>query len=193
MREQPMMRSNEERINSLDEYTIFLMLEKERTAKLREVYRSSRLDFSKSGRKSDSGDSKLPKFPPRYQCLDLPAEWFVSESNRVQQKTQPTEDWNSELDQETKMFLQDMVNALRERYGCGSHARLSPLPFSATTITPPSSPLTLPYAPSEDSLLPIDLHDYSREVDMSDEDIRSLWTGSSEDGVEFDVPMSFEQ
>mmetsp|Transcript_18048 Transcript_18048/g.32726 ORF Transcript_18048/g.32726 Transcript_18048/m.32726 type:complete len:225 (+) Transcript_18048:167-841(+) len=177
----------------LNEYTLFLLLEKQRNMKLRELY------HGKSFANDQSHEDTLPKFPTRYQCLNLSAQWLVLEINKQRRDlslhSSTKEQWKA-LDHVTKTFLEDVVNILRERYnGSSSQTRRSTPPcipsLSPTAITPPSSPLTLPLAASEDSMLPQERYPGARrkEVDMSDDEIISLWNRAvpSVDTVDFDV------
>ena len=173
----------------LDEHALFLLLEIERNKKLRELYRGNSLMAPKSGPNSHQ-DVALPKFPPRYHCLDLSAEWIVSEVNKqrwdfLSMHNSTKDQWRTGLDQVTKMFLEDAVYVLRDRYsgGDGSSQTRSLAPpcipsLSPTCITPPSSPLTLPLVASEDSMMAPRTHHAGgrrKEVDMSDDEIMSLW------------------
>jgi len=185
----------------LDQYTLFLLLEKQRNKKLRELYRGDGLAISKN-RHGPTEDVALPKFPPQYRCLDLSAEWFLSEVKKKRREllvhNSTREQWKAGLDQVTNIFLDDMVNFLKER--CSVSRNRSQAAFPAPTcmpslcpaaITPPSSPLTLPLAASEDLLLPYKSFSEAqrKEVNMSDREIMLLWNRAvpSEDGVDFDV------
>ena len=165
--------------------------------KLRELYHGNK--FAALKKNDQSHEDTLPKFPTRYQCLDLSAQWLVLEMNKQRRDlslhSSTKEQWKA-LDRVTKTFLEDMVNVLIERCnGSSSHSRRStpqciPL-LSPNPITPPSSPLTLPLTISEDSILPQERYSEARrkEVDMSDGEIISLWNRAvpSGDRVDFDI------
>ena len=101
----------------LNEFTLFLLLEKRRNMKLRELY------HGKSFANDQSHEDTLPKFPTRYQCLDLSAQWLVLEINKQRRDlslhSSTKEQWKA-LDHVTKTFIEDMVNILRERYNGSS-------------------------------------------------------------------------
>ena len=99
----------------LNEYTLFLLLEKQRNMKLRELYHGNR--FVALKKNGQSCEEKLPTFPARYQCLDLSAQWLVVEINKQRRDlslhSSTKEQWKA-LDHVTKTFLEDMVYILRE-------------------------------------------------------------------------------
>lgn len=183
------MNANKQRpMKHLNEYTLFLILERERVHKLRQLYQGKVPVVQKKHKQEDTA---LPKFPPRYQCLrDLSADWFVSELKKhkrvVSFRDSNKEHWTESLDQCTKTFLEDMVHILRdvledkERRSSSRSSSSNPLPCMPSlcsptnipnsdniksmnhrrsmTITPPASPLTLILPVSEDSLLPLEQH-----------------------------------
>ena len=171
-------------IDGLDVHAIFVLLEKQRIKMLRELYHGKRRLESK---KRKDTTNLLPPYPPRYACLkDLPSDWLVSElKKRHRHKKVPHKPAMelSTLDQVTKTFLEDVINILQEEYGTSlSPSRIPPLPtlnplsseattLDRTTITPPSSPLTLPVV-IEDCIL---TDDRRSEVNMTDSEIVSLW------------------
>jgi len=175
--------NDEQRLMDDLEHTIFVLLEKQRIKMLRELYHGKRRLESKKY----TSNALLPPFPPRYACLkDLSSEWLVSElKKRHRQKKVPHKPAMelSTLDQVTKTFLEDVVNILQEEYGTRlSPSWIPPLPDlnpisseattpDRTTITPPSSPLTLPVV-IEDCILS---DDRRSEVNMTDSEIVSLW------------------
>ena len=189
-----------------NEYNLFLILEKHRISKLKELYHSKR--FSRSKAAADERTSKvdryegieLPKLPPRYQHLDLPDDWFVSgsKSQRSHRKLHElisfqklsinsSKEWKS-LDQATKSFLKETVDILRERfrgniesdYFSESSSHTGPM---ASVPALSTSPLHSPI-PQETQLTKND-NDVINEVDMSDDEIISIWNRSepSDDGV----------
>ena len=147
---------------------------------LRELYHGKRRLESK--KLKDTTTNLLPPYPPRYACLkDLSSDWLVSELKKCHRRKKvhhtPAMELST-LDQVTKTFLEDVVNILQEEYGTSlTPSRIPPLPNlnplsseatpDRTTITPPSSPLTLPVV-IEDSIL-------ADEVNMTDSEIVSLW------------------
>ena len=175
--------NNEQQLLDDLEHTIFVLLEKQRIKMLRELYHGKRRLESKKY----TSNALLPPFPPRYACLkDLSSDWLVSElKKRHRQKKIPHKPAMelSTLDQVTKTFLEDVVNILQEEYGTSlSPSRIPPLPdlnpisseattLDRTTITPPSSPLTLQVV-IEDCIL---TDDRRSEVNMTDSEIVSLW------------------
>eukprot|EP01083_Nonionella_stella_P167610 563793_1 len=60
---------DERPMQHLNEYTLFLLLEKQRNIKLRELYHDSGFATPKKSEQSYEVDATLPKFPPRYMCL----------------------------------------------------------------------------------------------------------------------------
>ena len=177
----------------IDEIALFCLLEKQRNAELWGVYHGATPKKHDHQSSSNKGDIALPKVPPRYQCIHFSAEWFVSQINKQSSLELPThsgakEQWD-DLDHDTQKWIGDMVKVLRGRCS-GSNSiqtrRWTCVSFAPTTITPPASPLTLQYAASEDT------QGYStearkKEVDLSDDEIMSLWNCASPsgDGVDF--------
>ncbi len=185
-------------MQNLDVYNLFHILEMQRNKKLKELYCGNKPLVSKKSQ----GDIALPKFPPRYQCLDLTAEWIALEMKGQRRdssiRSRTKEQWKTGLDQVTKTFLLDAANILKDQYlGTTQIQPLTPplMPSrSPTTITPQLSPLLLPLLSTSlspvDSISVIDELAKSRsdEVDMSGEEIISLWIQAtpSEDGVDLD-------
>ncbi len=186
----------EKPMQRLDEYNLFLILEMQRNKNLKDLYRGNRPLVWR-------GDTTLPKFPPRYQRRDLTAEWIASETKRHQWDSfihSPSkEQWTTGLDQVTQTFLYDTVNVLKDQYFGTTQIRPSKPPLmpsqGPTTITPHSTPLLPPLSSPpvspEDSIFSF-LQEFPEsrrdEVDMSDEEIISLWTHAtpSVDGVDLD-------
>lgn len=176
----------------LNEFTLFQILERLRIRSLRELYHgggSRRYSHSKTDNQADHVQEapELPKYPSRYQCLDLSPQWLVTETNKRRRDLSvhdtSIKDQFRTLDQPTKMFLEDVVSILRNHSG-NTTANRRPTPpcipsLAPTPITPPASPLTLPLVASEDSELTTEVshvEDARRiEVDMTDEEILSLW------------------
>mmetsp|Transcript_3359 Transcript_3359/g.6254 ORF Transcript_3359/g.6254 Transcript_3359/m.6254 type:complete len:223 (-) Transcript_3359:109-777(-) len=182
-------------IEYLNAYTLFLLLEKQRNMKLRELYHSkSFVALKKNSQASHEADATLPKCPPRYRCLDLSAQGLVLEINKLRRDlslhSSTKEQWKA-LDRATKTFLEDTVNVLRDQFhgsGGSSQTRCSTPPCTPSrTITPHPSPYLLPLTVSEDSMMPHERHSkvilpqesHSKgrrtEVNMSDDEILSLW------------------
>ena len=186
------MNANKQRpMKHLNEYTLFLILERERVHKLRQLYQGKVPVVQKKHKQEDTA---LPKFPPRYQCLrDLSAEWFVSELMKhkrvVSFRDSTKEHWTDGLDQCTKAFLEDMVRILRDVLEDNERRSSSSTPLPrmpslcsptnipnsdniksmdhrrSMTITPPASPLTLILPASEDSLSLLPLQQHVRSDD----------------------------
>jgi len=188
-------------IESLNAYTLFLILEKQRNTKLRELYHSkSFVALKKNSQASHEADATLPTCPPRYQCIHLTAQGLVLEVNKLRRDltlslySSTKEQWEA-LDRTTKTFLEDTVNVLRDQFhgSCGSsQTRCSTPPYiPSRTITPHPSPHPLSLTVSEDSMLPQERHSEARrtEVNMSDDEILWLWNHvvPSVDGFDFDA------
>jgi hypothetical protein len=193
-----------------DEYTLFLLLEQERNQALKEVYRKRGVpalvhDDEVASRIECTG---LPSFPPRYQNLHYSLEWFVSRLNNPRRPipTKSTaQSWKT-LDQMSIAFLKDVSAILRDRYSKDHRAEChtpigTPTFRRLMTITPVPSPPRQPADGLEALLLasemafpPLPFLDNAndsrqpsvcQDVDLSDRDIREMWT--SESGVEVNV------
>ena len=181
----------------INEYTIYIMLEKQRNKKLKELYHGNSATPMKEDNESHD-DMPLPKFPPRYQSLDLPAQWFVSEiekQRRVLCVDDATKEQWKATDRTTRTFLEDMVNVLRDRQDSSTSSRRSTPPCLPSlspvrAITPPSSPLTLREAPSYDSQ-ETRTQAERPEVDMSDDEIISLWNCATPSAEGFDLDIVY--
>ena len=104
---------------NLDEYNLFILLKKQRTARLRELYQGGRYT-AKLRHDPPQGDA-LPNFQPRYWCLNFSARCLLLALERLSRdpssKRGPTrEQWRA-LDRSTKMFLGDGVAVLRAHFG----------------------------------------------------------------------------
>mmetsp|Transcript_26510 Transcript_26510/g.45243 ORF Transcript_26510/g.45243 Transcript_26510/m.45243 type:complete len:216 (-) Transcript_26510:1445-2092(-) len=184
----------------LNEYNVFLLLEKTRTTKLKELYHNT---FAILTMDDQANENPLPKFPIRYRCLEgLSAQWIkleVGKQRRDLSSNLSGKEQFKSLDRVTKMFLQDVVNILKEGcHGSTSQSRRSILPYipslNPTTITPPSSPVTLPPTQSQESMLRTQekcSKACNKEVDMSNDEILSLWNHAvpTVDGIDFDVNL----
>ncbi|KAL9184314.1 hypothetical protein ACHAXT_002400 [Thalassiosira profunda] len=168
-------------IEHLNEFSLFAFLEEQRNQKLRELYHGGGGAVGSSdtkGRNNPRANVDLPRWPPRYQCLDLLAERIASEMNSrrwraVRPDTQREQEWG-ELDMATKTFLEDAVIVLRREYSESSSVattRCSTPPCiptcSPTTITPPGSPLRDTCTRHQTTR--------TREVDITDEEIMMMW------------------
>ncbi|KAL7477784.1 hypothetical protein ACHAW6_003581 [Cyclotella cf. meneghiniana] len=192
--------------NPFNEYNLFLLLEQERNLKLKEVYQSkcmkTHVNYDEQvNNKYDHGRNSLPSYPPRYQNLHFPAEWFISklkDPRRPLPTKSSAQAWKS-LDQMSMMFLRDLsvvlIDRNNENYTESQVPADTPTFNRCTTVTPPASPSRRPndgidallwaaqVAPPPLPSLP-DTYDSSkestcREVDVSDYDIRGLWENES--------------
>ena len=175
-----------------DEYMIFLFLERQRFVKLKELYKGSKLGIS--GIKTNEDASSL-KLPPRYQCCDFSAGSFLSEMQKQHQSLpipfQHDDQWKSGLDEATLTYLADLATVLNDRYSSQTRSStpLHFLPLSSNTITPPSSPLLISVEVLDISPLSLDVQHEGRtnEVDLSDEEIMSLWSCTLPSDDDFDM------
>ncbi len=180
-----------------DEYMIFLVLERQRFVKLKELYKGSKLGIS-GIRERTNKDAFSLKLPPRYQCRDFSAGSFLSEMQKQHQALpnpfQHDDQWKSGLDEATLTYLADLATVLNDRYSSSQTRSSTPLhflPLSSNTITPPSTPLLISLEVLDISPLSLGVQHEggTNEVDLSDEEIMSLWscTLPSDDGVDFDM------
>ena len=192
--------------NLFNEYNLFLILEKHRISKLKELYHSKRFSLSKAAAndrtsKVDRYEGiELPKLPPRYQHLDLPDDWFVSGSKmqRSHRKLHElisfqklsinsSKEWKS-LDQLTKSFLKETVDILSERFSGNIESdhfyQLSSHTGPMTSVPVLSTSHLFSPIPKETQQTKHG-NDVINEVDMSDDEIMSIWNRSepSDDGV----------
>lgn len=174
-----------------DECMLFHMLERQRISKLKGLYKcSGGLGISDIGHQTDAFSLELP---PRYQGLDQSAEWFFQQQY-LSIPNKGNNEWKSGLDEATLRYLAELAKVLNERFS--SQPRPSTpvhlLPPSLNTITPPSTPLLFSFEALgiiSPSSLDTDPEARRKEVDLSDEEIMSLWscTLPSDDGVNFDM------
>lgn len=164
----------------LNEYALFSVLEQKRNKCLRDLYHGKTIVVLSPKFHGLTTTTQL-LFPPQYQCLKgLSAECILVElKSNTAVSFQNGEQWEASIDRNTKTFLEDTVHMLRN-YSVGntrsdninSSIYSSPPPLlhtsttPGTTITPPSSPLTLPTTTPEDSIT---------MVDITDEEIISSW------------------
>merc|ERR1712085_54933 len=155
--------------------------------------------------KSDlTQDDMLPRFPPRFQCLNLSTRCILLglKRQRLSSNIIPmNEKWRA-LDLTTKTFLEDAVAVLKKQCDyltVKRHPSMPCLPSltctaprssQSTSITPPSSTLTMPLVVtvSEELTSPQERYRNTRrkEVAMSDDEIISLWNHAepSVDGID---------
>ncbi len=178
--------------NQVDAFKLFIVLENARFQKLKSLYRNKHLDNPICQSEDDKHikgyhgfqDFDFPEFPPRYQQLDLPCDWFNSNHSVLspQLLTRVKREWKS-LDRLTKLFLEDASEIIRD-----SHTNIIPelhyqnlhrRKSSHITVTPPTSPqvkkpLICPQGVEGLHNIQVPLGGIE-EVDMSDEDIITLW------------------
>eukprot|EP00984_Skeletonema_dohrnii_P007431 scaffold2697_cov95-Skeletonema_dohrnii-CCMP3373.AAC.5 len=183
-------------------YALFHVLEKQRIVKLRELYRQ-RLDAPSVNGSSYMPQQKpqeygvsLPKLPPRYQNLNVSADWLMLQLRKQRPTSQAFDEYKA-LDKITKTFLDDTVRLLQAQNeedtiinNLCSELCSTPRSIhrsSSITITPPSSPRRLPRVTLTEeeppsialSKLPSDsIH----EVDLTDEQIISIYESSEPSG-----------
>lgn len=186
-----------------DEYTLFLILEKERNHKLKEVYHKRGIlvhDDDQESRREVA--DVLPNYPPRYHNLSFSAGWFISKLNS---HTRPiptkasAQSWKN-LDQLSLSFLKDVAAILRDRFSenyqveCHTPA-VTPILNRSMTITPVPSPPRRPISGLEALLIASQVAfpplpsladtdesrqpSVCRDVDMNDDEIRAMWTQDS--------------
>ena len=193
----------------LNERALFYLLERHRTARLRDLYHGRR-PAATNTRHAPRGDG-LPPCPPRFQCLDLSLQRLLAELELVETGRRGRsrkgrgagERWRT-LDRVTRTFLEEAVIVLRRGSDGDPVARRSGLPCSSplaqdaprsspsAAITPPPSPRALLPAATKDAAPPQEIpreipRNLTRgEVAMSDDEIRALWnrTEPSVDSVD---------
>mmetsp|Transcript_25929 Transcript_25929/g.54625 ORF Transcript_25929/g.54625 Transcript_25929/m.54625 type:complete len:218 (+) Transcript_25929:58-711(+) len=178
--------------NQVDAFKLFVILENARFQKLKSLYLNKHVEAPINCRYDDDkpvvGNKfqgiDLPEFPPRYQHLDLPCDWFYSNRNVLSHQILKRVkcEWKS-LDRVTKSFLEDvsevikgsLTNIIAESHNQNLHRRK----LSHITVTPPTSPqLKKPqicprgFPRLQD--IPVPLGGIE-EVNMSDEEIITLW------------------
>ena len=160
---------------------------------LREVYRQ-RLDAPsvnslQEQERQGCSEVSLPKLPPRYQNLNVSADWLMLQLRKQRPTSQAFDEYKA-LDNVTKTFLDDTVQVLQDEleedaiinnlcsnlFGKSMHRR-------SITITPPSSPRRIPRVTLLDEEPPalslLKPPSYTiQEVDMADEQIISIYERS---------------
>jgi hypothetical protein len=189
---------------NINAFALFLVLEKQRNLKLRQLYRQ-RFDASSVDESSQSTQNQkhqehygvsLPTFPPRYQNLEVSPDWLMIKLRKQRPTSQALNEYKA-LDNVTKTFLEDTVRVLQDQCVedaiinnlCSTSCNMRSMNRSSITITPPSSPLRLPRATltlTEEEPPSISLSkspsDSIHEVDLSDEQIMSLYEISESSG-----------
>jgi len=198
-------------VKDINAYALFVVLEKQRNMKLKELYRQ-RLDAfcsSTEQRQEECDAVSLPKLPPRYQNLNVSARWLIIKL-RLQRSTLNMQNEYKALDHVTKTFLDDTASVMQAyceeqaiigclQTACADVSSSSPLPTMhkrrrSSIITPPSSPRSrrVPRITLDEEVSPfLSLSLFKSpsesvdEVDMTDDQIMSIYNDSepSEDPV----------
>ena len=176
-----------------NEYNLFLILEKHRVLKLKNLYHNkvANLPPNEVNRESDAHGYEgiaTPPLPPRYRNLELPKDWFVTGFRKQILEVKTHKKWKS-LDRVTKGFFKDVADTLRHKYNENimSHC-LTPFKnvnesIEPVPVTPPSSPKILAATSSPPFLSPSPQEPQEPKhpafqinlVEISDEEIRSIW------------------
>lgn len=182
-------------VKNINAYALFLVLEKQRNSKLRELYRQ-RLDLDASSQSTqyqkyyEKNGVSLPTFPPRYQNLNVSADSLMLKL-RMQRPTSQAFDEFKILDHVTRTFLEDTARVLQNQCeedciinNLCSTCNIHSMNRSSITITPPSSPLRLPRAEEEPPSIsmPKPSSGSIHEVDLTDEQIIALYEISESSG-----------
>lgn len=181
-----------------DEYMLFRLLERQRISKLKELYDGNELGTLDTRCNTQQEDAFSLKLPPRYQCINLSHDVFLSVMNMQLQELSisnkdPEQQWRSELDDATLRYIADLAKELNARHSTQTRSSTPVhfLPLNSTTVTPPSTPLLSSFDELEISPLSLDMPPESGrdEVDLTDEEIMLIWscTLPSDDGVDFDM------
>ncbi len=188
----------EKKINA---YALFRVLEKQRILELRELYRQRLDEPSVYGSLSlqmkapqEHSRVNLPKHPPRYQHLKVSADWLMLQL-RKQRPASRTSDEYKALDNVTKTFLDDTVRVLLDEQEENAiinsfRSKLCFMPRtrrSSIKITPTSSPRRLPRVTLTEEeppaiCLPKPLSDSIQQVDLTDEQILTIYESSEPSG-----------
>ena len=190
---------------SFTEYSLFSILENERNEQLREVYNrrcTSQHDIRIDGEDGEDVDPITSLIvPPRYQMLNLSSEWFIYRLNFRQagiatKLSDLEQEWRA-LDQQSMLFIQDVVSILRTRRSenhlsehCRSHSFAVQSSVQANDDSLSSSSERMPKnlfqafvweaKKCSSSQLSLEKNKRSRqtvyqEVDMNDDEIRAMW------------------
>ena len=199
-------------VKDINAYTLFVVLEKERNMKLKELYRQW-LDAScpSTEQQQEECDAvSLPKLPPRYQNLNVSAKWLMMKL-RLQRPTLTMQNEYKALDHVTKTFLDDTASVMQAyceeqtiigslQTACAEVCSSNPLPpmhrrrRRSSIITPPASPRSrrVPRITLDEEVSPFlslsllkSPSESVDEVDLTDDQIMSLYDNSeaSEDAV----------
>jgi hypothetical protein len=95
-----------------NEYAIFLLLEEERTLRLKS--RAAKVADSSDKSTVNEGSSAKLELPPRYQHLNLSAEWFISKLNGPIQEREPSVQLWKTLDRVTLICLRHLTSDIRK-------------------------------------------------------------------------------
>lgn len=185
--------------NRINAYALFLVLEKQRNLKLRELYRQ-RLDVCSVDKCTDEQhehyEVSLPKLPPRYQNLKVSVDWLMLKLRKQRPTSKHSNEYKA-LDNVTKTFLDDTVRVLQDQCeeddiinNVCSRIDFCPTPMmprSSITVTPPSSPRRLPRITLSEEDNPLKSlsrspSDSIHEVDLTDEQIMSIYEISEPSG-----------
>jgi hypothetical protein len=198
-------------VKDINAYALFVVLEKERNMKLKELYRQ-RLDAfcSSTEQRQEECDAivSLPKLPPRYQNLNVSARWLMIKL-RLQRPTLTMQNEYKALDHVTKTFLDDTASVMQAyceeqsiigslQTTCADVCSSNPLPTMhkrrrSSIITPPSSPRRrVPRITLDEEVSPFlslslfkSPSESVNEVDLTDDQIMSIYNDSEpvEDAV----------
>ncbi len=197
-------------VKDINAYALFVLLEKQRNMKLKELY-NQRLDAfcpSTEQPQDECDVVSLPKLPPRYHNLKVSAKWLMLKL-RLQRPTLTMQNEYKALDHVTKTFLDDTASVMQAyceeqtiigslQTACADVCSSNPLPSMhrrrrSSIITPPSSPRRrVPRITLDEEVSPLlslsllkSPSESVDEVDLTDEQIMSIYNDSepSEDAV----------
>jgi hypothetical protein len=191
-------------VKDINAYALFVVLEKQRNMKLKELY-NQRLDaFCPSTEQpQDECDTvSLPKLPPRYQNLKVSAKWLMLKL-RMQRPTLTMQNEYKTLDHVTKTFLDDTASVMQAyceeqtiigslQTACADVCYSNQLPSMhkrrrSSIITPPSSPRSrrVPRITLDEEVSPFlslsllkSPSESVDEVDLTDDQIMSIYKDS---------------
>jgi hypothetical protein len=190
-------------VKDINAYALFVVLEKQRNMKLKELY-NQRLDAfcpSTEQPQKECDTISLPKLPPRYQNLKVSATWLMLKL-RMQRPTLTMQNEYKALDHLTKTFLVDTASVMQAyceeqsiigslQTACADVCSSNPLPSMhkrrrSSIITPPSSPRRrVPRITLDEEVSPFLSHPLLKspsesvdEVDLTDDQIISLYNDS---------------
>lgn len=175
---------------SLNEFTVFVLLEQERNQRLRDVYHRRCTSNDVLASRVTTKTEALPCSSPRYQMLDLSTEWFVKKllTFKRLQTSKLELDWKTRLDRKSVLFIEDVTAALRTHFKdinsqeyCRSDS--SHVTTSSSLAQSPSSsdkPIkdqrkSVSYDETEVRIRNDQKRSVYDQADVSDGEIRSLW------------------